>query len=174
MAIDRDNQDSVREVIQNLIPKEVFRRKCLDFLADSINTAYVLAPDRWGVTLKKDLIRLNVGKIEALAFFPDVIHCLVDLESMPRELWVDDRVTIVENENDPELGYYRSVRGSVVCNVLVEDFEGVLALIQDSHRILIEKASATGRNPRTRKGHSPAVIEYLCSYLGRDIPHPSY
>jgi hypothetical protein len=174
MAVDRDNQDSVGEVIQNLILEEATRRKCLDFLANSINTAYVLAPDRWGLTLKKDLIRLNVGKIEVLALFPDIAHCLLDLDTIPKELWEDDRVTILENENDPRLGYYRSVPGSVVCDVFVEDIEGVLPLIQDSHRILIENASQTGRNPMTKKAHSPAVIDFLSSYLGRDIPHPSY
>jgi hypothetical protein len=174
MAVDRDNQDSVDEVIQNLIPEEATRRKCLDLLADSINTAYVLAPDRWGLTLKKDLIRLNVGKIEVLAFFPDIAHCLLDLDTIPKELWEDDRVTILEDENDPRSGYYRSVPGSVVCDVFVEDIEGVLPLIQDSHRILIENASQTGRNPMTRNRHSPAVIENLSSYVGRDILHPSY
>jgi hypothetical protein len=174
MAVDRDNQNSVHEVIQNLIPEEANRRKCLNFLADSINTAYLLTPDRWGLTLKKDLIRLNVGKIEVLAFFPDIVHCLLDRDTIPKELWEDEKVTILENEDDPSLGYYTSVPGSVVCEVLVEDFEGVLPLIQDSHKILIENASQTGRNPMTKKAHSPAVIDFLSSYLGRDIPHPSY
>ena len=174
MAVDRDNQDTVHEVIKNLIPDGASRHRSLDFLADSINTAYLLALGRWGLTLKKDLIRLNVGKIEVLAFFPDVVDCLLDLDSMPKELWANDRVTILENENDPRLGYYRSVPGSVVCDIFVEDFEGVLPLIQAWHRILIENALQTGRNPMTRKAHSPAVIEYLSSYLGREVRHPSY
>lgn len=174
MAVDRDNQDSVHDVIENLIPEEAMRRKCLGFLADSINTAYVLAPDRWGLTLKKNLIRLNVGKIEVIAFFPGILHCLLDLDTIPKELYEDERANLFENESDPRLGFYRSVPGSVVCNVYVEDFEGVLPLIQDSHRVLIEKASKTGRNPMTKKAHSPAVVDYLSSYLGRDIPHPSY
>jgi hypothetical protein len=174
MAIDRDSQNSVHEVVQSLIPEEIIRHKCLDFLADSINTAYGLAPDRWGLTLKKDMIRLNVGKIEVLALFPKMVHCLIDLDSTPKELLGDDMVIILKNESDPTLGYYRSVPGSIVCNVFVEDFEEVLPLIQDSHRILIENASQTGRNPMTKKAHAPAVIDFLSSYLGRDIPHPDY
>ena len=174
MAVDRDNQDSVRQVIQRLIPEETIRRKCLDFLAESINTAYVLAPGRWGLTLKKDLLRLNVGKIEVLAFFSDVVRCLLDLTTIPKELWQDERVNLLENERNPSLGYYRSVAGSVVSNVVVEDVAGVLPLIQASHQVLIENASQTARNPSTKKGHSPAVVDYLSWYLGRDIPHPTY
>ena len=174
MVVDRDNQDSVQEIVQMLIPEEENRRTCLIFLADSINTASLLAPDRWGLTLKKDLIRLNVGKIEVLALFPFVVHCLVDLDSIPQEIRKDERFKLLENETDPRLGYYKSVPGSVVCNIIAEDFEGVLPIIQEAHRILIENASQTGRNPMTKKAHSPAVVDYLSAYLGREIPHPSY
>jgi hypothetical protein len=120
------------------------------------------------------LLRLNVGKIEVLAFFPDAVHCLLDASTIRKELWEDERVDLLENENDPRSGYYKSVPGSVVCNVLAEDFEGVLPLIQDSHRALIENAAQTGRNPMTRKAHCPGAVDYLSTYLGRDIPHPSY
>jgi hypothetical protein len=146
----------------------------LNFLADSIATADTVSPDRWGLTLNKDFLRLNVGKIEVLAFFQYSVHCLIDLNTLPEELREDDRVGFKENKTDPSLGFYKSVPGSVVCDIFDEEPEQVLALIKGSHQALIESAGRTGRNPMTKKGHSPAVIDYLVSYLGRDLPQPSY
>jgi hypothetical protein len=174
MVVDKDNQDSIAEAIQRLLPEEATRRGRLDFLADSIGTAYATSPDRWGLTLNKDFLRLNVGRIEVLAFIPDFIHCILDLDTLPEDIREDDRVSLKENENDPRLGFYKSVPGSVVCNIFSEEPEEILALIKGSHKILIENAARTGRNPMTKKGHSPAVIDYLVSYLGRDIPQPTY
>jgi hypothetical protein len=174
MIIDRNNQNSVAEVIKELIPEGVNPRKCLDFLANSICVADVLAPDCWGITLQKKLIRLNVGMIEVFAFFPDIVHCLLDLDTIPKALWKDKRVELLPNKNNPEAGCFKSVPGSVICDMFVEDSEEVLALIQDSHQLLLENASQTRRHPRTKIAHSPAVADYLSSYLGRNIPQPAY
>lgn len=43
MIEDKDNQDSVDNIIQNLFQEEPIRRRCLDFLADSI-VSVVLPP----------------------------------------------------------------------------------------------------------------------------------
>ncbi|MEW6130785.1 MAG: hypothetical protein AB1757_27395 [Acidobacteriota bacterium] len=174
MAIDRDNQGSVAEVIQSLFPDDAAQRCSLNFLADSIAIADALSPDRWGLTLSKDFLRLNVGKIEVLAFFSNFIHCLLDLDTLPEELREDDRVGLKENENDPRLGVYKSVPCSMVCDIFDEEPEEILDIIKGSHRILIENAARTGRNPMTKRGHSPTAIDYIASYLGRDLPQPDY
>jgi hypothetical protein len=174
MAFERDNQESIAEALENMIPDEKVRRTCLNFLADSIDYAYGCAADRWGLTAKKDLLRLNVGKIEVIAIFPDIVRCLIDLDTIPEGLWSDERLALKENEQDSRMGVYTSVPGSVICNVLAVDFPEVLPLFRASHRVLIDNASRTGTNPMTRKGHSPAAVDYLSSYLGRDLPQPMY
>ncbi len=64
MPNNNHDQESVASIMQNLLPNEDVRRKCLNFFADSIDTAYVAAAHKWGVTLKPNLLRLNVGMIE--------------------------------------------------------------------------------------------------------------
>jgi hypothetical protein len=144
MAIDRNNQDTVAKVIQNLIPEGLNPQKYLDFLAHSISTADVLAPDRWGITLKEKLIRLNVGMIEVFALFPGVVHCILDFNTIPKTLKKDKRVELRPNQNNPEAGWYKSVPGSVLCDIdIFNDAEKILAQIQDSHQLLIANASQT-------------------------------
>lgn len=174
MIPDRTNPDSAAEVIQSLILEETDQQVCLEFLANSIGIAHALSPNRWGATLKKNLIRLNVGKIEVVTLLPGVLHCILDLDTIPEKLWKDEIVNLHRSEYDPEIGVYKSVPKSVACNMLVENAEKVIPLIQDSHRILVQKASQTGRHAMTKKAHSPAVIDYLSSYLGRKIPKPEY
>jgi hypothetical protein len=174
MAVDKDNQDSIDEVIQGIFPDDAPQHCSLDFLADSIALAHALSPDRWGLTLSNDFLRLNVGKIEVLAFYSYLIHCLLDLSTLPKELRTNDRVSFLENKNDPRLGIYKSVPGSVICNIIDDEPEDLLALIKDSHGRLIENAAQTGRNPMTKRSHSPKAIDYVASYLGRDLPQPAY
>lgn len=174
MILDRKNPDSAAEIIQKLIPEEKDKKTCLEFLANSISIAHALSPDRWGVTLKKNLIRLNVGRIETISFMPDVLRCLLDLDTIPSKLWNDEIVNLAPDENDPKIGFYKSVPKSVLCVMLFEDTEKVIPIIQDSHRILVENSSQTSRQSMIKDAHSPAVIDYLSSYLGRDIPQPAY
>ncbi|MEP7137702.1 MAG: hypothetical protein ABI904_22480 [Chloroflexota bacterium] len=177
MTVDRNDQDSAAEVVQFLIPGKANQKECLEFLANSIEIAHALAPDRWGVTLKEDLLRLNVGRIEVLAFYSGILRCILDLHTIPEKLEklrIDETVYIFPDKNDPEAGFYKSVPGSVACNMYVTDTKKVLPLIQDSHRILVENASKTSRHTMTKGAHSPAVIDYLSSYLGRTIHQPEY
>jgi hypothetical protein len=175
VAIDNDDQDSINEALQNLIPEDATRRKCFSFLANSIDTAYVLAPDRWGLTLRRNFLRLNGGMIEVLAIkFRDKVRCSLDLDSIPKELSQARRVQLVNNADAPKLGYYPSVPGSIVCDFLAGDLEEILPLVRGSHRLLLENAARTRTNGRTKKGHSPAVIDYLSSWLGRDLAQPTY
>jgi hypothetical protein len=174
MAFDRDDHDSIAQALEDFIPDEATRRFCLNFLADSIDYASGCAGDRWGLTLKPNFVRLNVGKIEVLTISYNVVHCLLDLNTVPKELWDDERLDIKGNKQDLRMGVYSSVPGSVFCNVPAEEFDQVSSSIRPSHRVLIDNASRTGRNPMTKKGHSPASIDYLSSYLGRALSQPLY
>ncbi len=177
MDVDRNDQDSAAEVINYLIPEETHQQLCLSFLANTIGIAHDLSPDRWGITLKKDTIRLNVGNIEVIVITPDIFYCVLDFDTIPKELrklGKDETVFFLENENDPEAGLYKSVPKSVGCRMLIEDAEKIFPLLQDSHRILVENASQTRRHAMTKKGHSPAVADYLSTYLEKKIPQPEY
>ena len=174
MTIDRINPESAFEVIQTLIPRKNDRQICLEFLANSIEIAHSISPKRCGVTLQKDFVRLNVGKIEVVAFFPETLHCVLNYDTIPSKLWKDELIRLRTNEHDPEAGFYSSVPSSVICDIFVQDVKKVIPLIQNTHRVLVEDAAQTAVHPMTKKAHSPAVIDFLSSALERRIPKPEY
>jgi len=174
MLPDRTNSDSAAKVFRDLIPEERDRQICLEFFANSIAIAHALHPERWGITLKKDMIRLNVGNIEVVTLVPELLHCMLDLDTIPKEIWKNEIVDLDMNEHDPELGFYKSVPKSVACYMLIEDAKTVIPLIKDSHRLLVENASQTRRHAMAKRAHSPGVIDYLASCLGREVPRPEY
>ena len=173
MTIDRANPDSADEVFQSLIPSKSDKKVILEFLAISIEIAHSISPNCWGITLQNNLVRLNVGKIEVISLL-DIFHCILDLETIPTTLWNDEIVALSKNEHDPEAGFYKGVPNSVACNMFIEDAKVVSPQIEESHRILVENAAQTGRHAMTKKAHSPAVIDYLVSFLDRRIPKPEY
>jgi hypothetical protein len=64
------------EQMQSAIPQ---RWWCLAVLADAVQAAHRANPDRWGVTLRPEPIRLNVGMIEVSCFDSrDSVYLVLD------------------------------------------------------------------------------------------------
>ena len=84
--LDRTTSESAAKVFGYLFPHPAIRHKCMQALADSITTAHSEAPHTWSITLFPDAVRLNIGRIEALAYFANTIHCIVDAKSVPAAL----------------------------------------------------------------------------------------
>ena len=174
MTVGMFNQGSIDHICRNLICGKSEQRSCFLFLAESIRYADFSAPSRWGLTLTKNYVRLNAGMIEVFALFPGSVHCMLHFDSVPKELREDNRVTLNMNINDPSQGIYKSVPGSLSCDVKATDFVTLSPLFHVSHLDLVHRASLTRRNPVTKKAHCGALINYLSSYIEQDIPQPSY
>lgn len=168
----RADKEFAREVFEFLLPDEKIRRQCLEFMANSIHTANRLAPDRWGITLQDDFVRLNCGMIEIITIAPDQFHLIIDVDSLP-EL-PPDQAEIRKTYNGSTKGFYPSVRGSVACDFEAEKAFDVFPQIEDSHRRLIQKAVRSPFGPNRKNAHSPGVIQYLNEYLSLSLPQPSY
>ena len=174
MLPDRTNPVSAAEVFKVLVPKENDRQVCLEFFANSIDIAHAIHPERWGVTLKTNLVRLNVGNIEVISLVTENLHCMVDLDAITKELRENELFYFSMSEHDPEVGFYKSVPKSVACNMLIKDAKTAIPLIEESHHVLVENAAKTRRHAMTKRAHSPGVIEYLSVCLGRKVPQPEY
>lgn len=187
--MDRQKDEVAAAIFEQFIPQTKIRKTCLAFLADSILSADRFNGDRWGVTLARDVVRLNVGKPEALCIFPGYLHVVLDIYTLPKVLmprrdglavegrnmrWKTKGLYLWGNKNDLKLGVYSSVPGSISCNVDSSLCSSWLPLVRDSHHAFLEKAALTARNPETKSAHSPNVISFLSSYLNRELPQPSY
>jgi len=135
------------------------RRKCLRFLADSIAFAAGHWPDRWSVTLHPTYIRFNVGWVEAIVLDRVNLAVLVMDSRMPREV---------------DLGRaYPRARGARLAVIPLRNVGSVLPHIVEAHRQAMQAAATWRTGSRTRKAHSPGVVEYLWRTLGLETRPPT-
>ena len=139
-------------------------------MADSVELAHAEVPSEWGITLFSEMVRLNVGKIEVLAYVANMVHCIIDSQHVP---------TALRHRQDVELiikpdGVLRSVPVSAVCNFPAELAAELFPLLRSSHDSLIRAASKAPLNPAARRAYSPGVTDFLSSTVGRQLQHPSY
>lgn len=128
--MDRQNDEVAAAIFEQFIRQTKIRKKCLVFLADSILRANRSNGDRWGVTLDRDVVRLNVGKPEALCIFPGCLRVVLDIDTLPKVLmprrdglvvkgknmrWETKGLYLWGSKNDLKLGVYSSVPGSISC-----------------------------------------------------------
>lgn len=161
-------------LIAHLVPVATERRECLALVADSIAMAGRHTPDRWGLTLRRGMLRLNVGMIEVLTIKPNIFHWVVDYERVPAHVRADLTVTFRVWRADPDRGTYESVPGSSFIDVEPLSAPRIASEIRDAHQALVVAAAATPRNPSTIEGHTPAALEYISRAVGRALPFPLY
>jgi hypothetical protein len=165
----------IERTIKGLFPTKEIMKYCLTNISDVILHANMEKPDNWGITLEKEFLRVNIGKIEVIAKFDGFYHCIINKYSLPDHISIMKGVQVdLENKKSPGSGIYKSVIGSGVCNIDDKYISQVLPIIINSQRVLIDNALKTSRNPATIIGHSPEVVTYLSKIIGVELPHPLY
>ncbi|MFO0755958.1 MAG: HNH endonuclease [Byssovorax sp.] len=160
----------VEQAIISLLPDPHHRVVALRQLVESADHAASVAPKAWGVTLARNLFRLNVGMVEALIVTADRIHmnCLGELGKAP---------FLGPHFQRPR---YRSVRVPVCTfDGTIEQFETVAHILQPHHMRFIESVGLTkSGNPVAGsphlKGHNEMVLRYAKEVVGNDVvaePH---
>jgi hypothetical protein len=170
MSLNRNSSNEARKVLERLLSNEHSRAEIFLFLADSIRQAHSLAPAGWSLTLTETMVRLNVGKIETLAIFQDLVHLVLARQKMPRGL--NNIPDIVWNPKAQTV--YQSVPGSLSCDIPAGEFGVARALVEESHRALIRNAANTANRTVWTKSHSPGVLRYLEELVKTTLPDPSH
>jgi hypothetical protein len=174
MALRQEHLELPEQVLHRLVPEASHHATILRFIGESIIHAHALAPDRWGLTLRRTYMRLNVGMIEVVAVLSRRVRCVLDDDTMPDELNRIGQLDVLQNMINPMSGFYKSVAGSVLCHVPFADCEMVLPLLHESHHVLLEHASVTRIHPATMTGHTPSAVAFLSTFLARSLPQPAY
>ncbi len=169
-SLDRNSEDAARRVFERIVPDPEIRRTCLEFLADSIVHAHGCGKSAWEITLYSNGARLNVAQIEVLVYMNDTSKVILDAESIResvREI-LGDRLEVGAD-------LYRSVSGPKGIVLFTPDeASDVLPLVREPHLRLIENAARTKQTSSFKESYSPGIVEYLRSYLNREVPHPAY
>ena len=77
-----DTETEAEAIVSRLLKDDGSRRVCLGVLADYMATAGTVGRNTWAVTLRHNLIRLNVGRIRALDILEGSIHLALDALSL--------------------------------------------------------------------------------------------
>ncbi|MCI1278944.1 MAG: DUF3883 domain-containing protein [Nitrospira sp.] len=165
----RKEPKSAREVLERLLPDARLRNLCLRYLCDSIQLTHQFAPSSWGLTLQKDMVRLNVGQIEVLTVGQARVHVVFDRNDEPQDLRDLPGVQI-----DPKTPLYESVNSSAACDFPASQANSVLPLIRASHHQLVKQAVETPRHNMTARAHSPGMLRYLEEEVGILLSNPDY
>ena len=167
--LDRSSLEAARKVFDRLFPDAPIRRACIEAMADSASVAHATCPNGWSITLSDGMVRLNVGRIEVLTYFPGVVHCIIDRQSFPLGLSQRQGIEV----SPPHRAIYNSVPASMVCEFRAEFAVDLFPILRSSHADLIRVASDVN-GTSFRRAYSSAVIDFISSELGRQLRHPAY
>jgi hypothetical protein len=149
---DHTKPEVARKIIEALLPSVRERVACLQILAESIEQAHSLSPGSWSLTLSEKRVRLNVGRIEVLAIFSNVLHLVL--------------------HSKKKTTTYVWVPGSYTEDLRASDVDKQFPLVEWSHRTLVALAANTGRHSPWSFAHSSGTLKYLEGVVGRRIAEP--
>ena len=160
----RQSEGYAQAVFESLFRTEGARRAVAEFLADVIERAATTTTN-WSITLDADSVRVNVGLVRLFALCEDQIwFCAVG--NMPDKL-----PSYLEDLSKGRV-VYPSVRiASRQYQLKAGDVSRLPTRFQAAALDYVS-AAGTGRTGRsvTDRAHSPGVLRFLESFLGRPMP----
>ena len=163
-----------RTALQQLIPDDALRALASRRMAQTIIQAHAADPRRWGISDRVDILRLNVGRAEAMFIFGDGLRLMVDVPTARRE----GHEGLLESLGPTPPGLYRSVPESVYVTLRFDDglqtFASRLDTLRNAHEAHVAIAIGTGLNGMTRKGHHPGLVDAVATAAKTTLPQPTY
>ncbi len=133
----------------------------LKFLAGSIQLLRDNYHHRWGVSLFKDRVRLNVGSVEVLVLTRDALQVLLEIRSVPKGV----KLTRVRYQRAP---------GCAMTSIDLHHLSKALGKVAEAHLGAIRIAAKTKSKGSIKGAHSHGVLKYLAQVLPNfSIERPS-
>ena len=151
-------------LIESFLPDRQSRRVALSLLASSIHHAHEQGTECWGVTIRPQQLRLNVGRMQALLLRGGAVRVVVDRTALD-----EATLTTLDGYRDHK-SVYRSYEEAIDLVFPAAELVDHLDQIRTAHYRLIEgAASRVGVTPYARH-HSDEVLEYLEKEIGSPLP----
>lgn len=167
-AIDRYDLRSAVRLFDLLWPDAAVSRAIAANLAASIRIAHAAAGGSWEVTMFSDCVRLNVGQVETLTLRENTARFFFrePLELRPGHGF---EITLTGSPVFPAVPV-----PSGICDVPPADVPSLPMPVRQAHEAYIQSAASYKRVSPFKKSFSPAVLEYVESVLGVQLPRPGY
>jgi hypothetical protein len=164
MTIDRADPAVAEKCVSAFYPDTADRDACLQFLADAVRAAHVHGSSKWGVTLFKRRIRLNVGKCLALELRKGSLRMGLAPTRIPEDL--KQKLDETCEWSDA----FATFPPTMLCEIPLERFGALRPLLAPHFADFIRIAADTARQVTTARSHSPGVLAYLESAMGTAMP----
>jgi hypothetical protein len=138
------------------------KQRYLEFLAAALQHLSQHHPDRWGITLFSDLVRLNTGMVECLVLHPEGLRVLVERASAPVDTAFEEGTT------------YRLAPGCAIVSLRFSEIPDVLTSLAVAHHAALSIAAKRKCTRQIRRAHSVGVTKFVGQVLDRLLPNPIF
>lgn len=167
--LDRESAESAREVVERIQPDPACRTQILQLLAESINEAHRLGPDRWAVTMTRGHVRLHVGRYNLLEFGTRYLWLTLDTTLVDAAHRA--RLAQLRNWQQPRFGVYPT---SAAASIFCVELDEVLPLVRAAYLALLRQEAQDYRvGGSAQTNHAPGLLAYLGQDTGQALPERS-
>ncbi len=163
----RMSEDNARNVIERIVTDSSAREALLPVFVESIDRAHYVAAHKWGITVARDRVRLNVGMIVVCTLYRGAVWLALegahDLSPLPHlDGW---------EYNGPYNGFPDMTEVYVF-----PQLHELTPAVQQAHYRLIEHAKDKFSKLRStaESAHNDGALIYLEQILHRTLPRPLY
>ena len=174
----RYDEKLAEEVFSNIVSSKKALRILAGMILDICESANGLNPLGWEVTLEKDSICVNVGRIALMIVGNKYGVAAEDVNFYCGSVNPDLKRRFMRIKTYKELYQSVPVPGAVLplrISEVAKLTNREVSLITDSQLNLVEESCELRRGLSLwHRSHSPAVIEYFNRLCSRDVPQPQY
>jgi hypothetical protein len=165
-SIDRRSAADAAHVIERICPDGAPRATAVAECLRVIREAHSIAPAGWSVTLKRRIVRVNVGGIVAFDMRREGVYLVV------HEPTIDPAAlpTLKQFDQDEAFKWIEGADGYLIP---YSSLEPALSLLRAASQELVKRSVVKSDKAPFKSAHSPGVLEYL-RQQGHDVPDPAF
>lgn len=167
-ALNRDDPESARSVIERLVGSKAARRAFCEVLARSIRIAHDSSHDCWSITLFRSAVRLNVGQIEVIHLTGDGLKFVVDAGALSAE----SRRRLGRHVTNPSDVYPSVPVRKSMCWIPNDRIAELAPLSAGALESLIREAGSRKLRSPFHASFSEGVVRFVEKELEEKLPRP--
>lgn len=164
----RHDSGAAARILREQLPDPNQREQFETLLVDAIDRANEQGQAAWSITLNRLLVRLNVGNLRIV----DVHRGRVGFWALGSDFDANIKERI--SAHPASRGKLRRVDDAVGYRGPIDVFFDLLPDVRRGILGLIDIGCSQASLSAFRRSHSPAVLEYLRTSTGREVPEPDY
>jgi hypothetical protein len=159
-------EERIRETLETLVPNEAVRRDALTFLAFAIQNADEERTSAWYLRETEQKLRLMTGRLLACEIARSTMRVGVIGP-------ISDDVRDALSANVEDDSEFKWILGGLLITFPIEHAAQATELLKDNFNSFVDMAMARVRSAVSLEDHSPEAVDYVATFIGRELPQPT-